>query len=413
MSHPDQVVVVGGGIGGLTLALALHERGLECRVIEAAPEIKPIGTGISLLPHGTRVLTELGLLDALERRAVRFQESCFFTRHGQLVLRDPAPSGTAQLLIHRADLHDVLLEAVHERLGVGAVTLDAAATSVESTTDGAVVHLRSTTTGDTLDSVAGRAVIACDGIHSAIRKQFYPDEGDVSFSGINMWRGLTRAPAFLSGGSHCRVGTLDTGKLVVYPIRDAVDKAGNQLVNWVAEVRQAERGPVSWSQPGTLEDFLPYYADWKFDWLDVPELFRTADTILEFPMVDRDPIPRWAFDRVALLGDAAHPMLPRGSNGAMQAILDARRVADDLATGSDVPVALRAYEAARLETVNRVVLANRSTPPDTLIETVQSRTGTAPFTDLGAVISEDELRSILDRYKAVAGYDPKALGTAG
>ena len=381
-SREHGVAIVGGGIGGLTLALCLHEHGIQCRVFEAAPELKPLGAGISLLPHGTRELSRLGLLPALEHRAVRFRESCFFTGFGQLIYRDPALPGLPQFLIHRGDLHDVLLNAVRERLGAECLLLGHKCVGTQQDADRALAHFEDTRTGDSLESVSAEAVVACDGIHSAIRKQFYPDEGDMVFSGINMWRGLSKHAPFLSGGSHTRIGSLSTGKLVVYPVRDNVDNEGRQLVNWLAEVRQDTREPADWSKPGRLQDFLPYYEDWHFDWLDVPELLRSADTILEYPMVDRDPLPRWSFGRVTLLGDAAHPMVPRGSNGAMQAILDARTLAKMLASQPDAALALRAYEDARLEVVNSIGLTNRSTPTDFLIETVHQRSGCSPFGQL-------------------------------
>jgi 2-polyprenyl-6-methoxyphenol hydroxylase-like FAD-dependent oxidoreductase len=410
MSADLDVLVVGAGIGGLTLALELHARGIGCRVFEAAPALKPLGTGISLLPHGTAALARLGLLGPLQRRAVRFRESCFFTGFGQLVFRDPAPEGHPQLLIHRADLHEVLLEAVHERLGRDAVVLGHECTGVGQDGEEVIAVFRDPQSGKRLGSARGRAAVACDGIHSAIRAQLHPDAGGVVFSGITMWRGLTRHPPFLSGGSHCRIGSLRTGKLVVYPIRED-GGSGQQLVNWVAEVRRDAGRAASWSKPGRLEDFMSLYADWRFAWLDVPALLRDAQMILEYPMVDRDPVDRWSFGRVALMGDAAHPMLPRGSNGAMQAILDARAIADALAREDDVETGLRAYEDRRLRTVNAIVLANRSVPPDHLIEVVHQRTGDQPFERLHDVIDEAELRALLDRYKALAGYDDHALGT--
>jgi 2-polyprenyl-6-methoxyphenol hydroxylase-like FAD-dependent oxidoreductase len=218
-----------------------------------------------------------------------------------------------------------------------------------------------------------------------------------------MWRGVTTHPPVLSGGSHARVGVIDTGKMVIYPIRNAIDEAGNQLMNWVAELRDPQGKPVDWNRGGRLEDFLHAFADWHFDWIDVPDLLRRAQVIYEFPMVDRDPVERWAFGRVALLGDAAHPMVPRGSNGAMQAILDARALADALAREPAPEAALRAYEGARLETANAIVLRNRTAPPDSLIETVQKRTGNRPFERLDDVISPDEIRSLLDGYKTLTG----------
>jgi 2-polyprenyl-6-methoxyphenol hydroxylase-like FAD-dependent oxidoreductase len=197
--------------------------------------------------------------------------------------------------------------------------------------------------------------------------------------------------------------------MVIYPIRNNVDRDGNQLVNWVAELHDAAYKPVDWNKPGRLEDFLPTFADWHFDWLDIPRLLQSADAIYEFPLADRDPVERWVFDRVALLGDAAHPMSPRGSNGAMQAILDTKVLADALVGEPTVEAALRAYEQERLPRVNALVLTNRVTPPDHLIEEVERRTGNQPFERIEDVISVREIRALLDRYKQLAGYDRAAL----
>jgi len=405
-----EVVIVGGGISGLTAALELHARGIAARVYESTPELRPVGVGISLLPHGARELDALGLLDGIRARAVPFRESCFFNSFGQLIHRDPADPRWPQFLVHRADLHEVLLDAVRERLGEGSLVLGHTCVGVEQDETGATARFAGTREGRSLDGQRGDVVLACDGIHSAVRKQLYPDEGEPVFSGVNMWRGVTRHPAILSGGSHTRIGKVDTGKLVVYPIRDRVDDEGNQLMNWVAEVRDVQGAAVDWNRRGRLEDFLPVYADWQFDWLDVPDLLRRAEVIYEFPMSDRDPVPRWAFGRVGLIGDAAHPMIPRGSNGAMQAILDARVVADALAAEATPEAALRAYEEERLETGNAIVLTNRKTPPDFLIETVERRTGPRPFERIEDVISPDEIRTIIDGYKALTGSSREALG---
>jgi 2-polyprenyl-6-methoxyphenol hydroxylase-like FAD-dependent oxidoreductase len=407
-AESDQVAIVGGGIGGLALALMLDERGIACQVYEAAPELKALGAGISLLPHGTRELARLGLLDELERRAVKFQESCFFTSSGQMIFRDPASSEFPQLLIHRADLHEVLVDAVRERLGDQAVALGHNCTGFSQGEEGVTVALADFETGRALEGERGAALIACDGLHSVIRAQLYPDETGFVFSGINMWRGLSVHPKILSGGSHIRIGSLRTGKLVAYPVRENVDGEGSQLVNWVAEIIQREQGPAEWSRQGSLDDFIDHYENWHFDWLDVPAMLRKTEVVLEYPMVDRDPLERWSFGRVALLGDAAHPMLPRGSNGAMQAVLDGRAIADALAAET-VPAALARYEKERLERVNRIVLTNRSTPPDFLIETVQGRTNDQPFERLEDVVEDGELEALMEQYKRLTGYDAASM----
>lgn len=410
-----QVLIIGGGIGGLTLALSLHQAGIACRVFESAPEIKALGVGISLLPHAMREMSALGLQDALAGVSIETQESCFFNRFGQFIYKEARGRAGGydwpEFAVHRAELHRVLLAATKERLGDDAVVLGHQCTRVDQNERTVTVYFKDARTGRSLQPARGAAVIACDGIHSAIRKQFYPDEGAPVYSGINMWRGVTRRKPYLSGRSYVRVGALQTGKMVIYPIRDNADDEGNQLINWVAEIESPEYKKNDWNQPGRLEDFYPLVKDWTFDWLDAAELVRSADYILEYPMVDRDPLAQWTFGRVTLLGDAAHPMYPRGSNGAAQAILDARALAGFLAGmgNESVCAALQAYEDARLGPTAQVIRMNRSQPPDFIINAVEKRTGGKPFANIDDVISQDELRAISENYKRVAGFSVQAL----
>lgn len=396
------ILILGGGIGGLTLALTLHRAGIACTVFEATSEIRQVGVGVNVLPHASAELAALGLRPALEAVAVQTKDAWFFNRFGQLIYREPLGEAAGyphpQFSIHRGDLQGVLLAAATARLPAGSIVTGKRLTHVTQTAEAATAHFEDGSTA------TGLAAIGCDGIHSVLRKQFFPAEGPPRYSGCNMWRGVTRHKPFLSGAPMVRAGWLSHGKMVIYPIRNDIDDQGHQLINWVAEIDTPEHLERDWNRRGKLEDFLPAFADWSFDWLDIPALLRDADVILEFPMVDQDPLPRWSHGRATLLGDAAHPMVPRGSNGAGQSILDAVALAKHFSAGGTIEAALAGYEAERLPATAAVVLQNRANPPDAILREVFLRTGDKPFNRIEEVISQEELLAITGGYKKVAGY---------
>src|SRR3954470_10495587 len=405
----DDVIIVGAGIGGLTLGLALHEANIPCRIFESAAEIKAVGVGINLLPHATKEFAALGLEQALAKVAITTTDATFFNRFGQLIFQEPLGRAAGydhpQFSIHRGDLQRVLLDAFVARAGADRLLTNHHCVGVEQDDAGVTVTFSDGGTGRSI--VRGGMAIACDGINSVIRKQFFPDEGEPRYSGVNMWRGVTRWKPMLSGASMVRAGWLAHGKMVIYPIR-AADADGLQLVNWVAEIETPDYRKRDWNRAGSLDDFIGAFADWHFEWLDVPAFIRAADSVLEFPMVDQDPLPRWSFGRVTLLGDAAHPMVPRGSNGAGQAILDARALAAALLEREPV-AALAAYEKQRLEATTRIVLTNRSNPPDAILREVFLRSQDKPFRAIEDVISLEELRGLSEGYKQIAGYSVAGL----
>src|SRR5579862_6475745 len=403
------VLIIGGGIGGLTLALSLHQAGIACKVFEAAPAIQPLGVGINLLPHGMRELTELGLQERLARTAVETKELCFYNRYGQFIFREArgrhAGYEWPQLSIHRAELYEVLLSCVFERLGSGAFLTGHRCVSIAEEKTRVAVEF------DNGTSLEGSCAIGCDGIHSSVRKMLFPGEGPPAYQGINMWRGTTRVKPYLTGASMATAGWLEVGKLVIYPIRNALDAEGRQLVNWVAEIQSPRNVMQDWNLGGRMEDFYPTFADWKFEWLDCAALLRNAEQVLEYPMVDRDPLPYWTKGRVTLLGDAAHPMYPRGSNGAGQAILDSRFLTGQIRKLGATPEALQQYEAVRNPATAKVVLTNRTDPPDAILREVWQRSGGQRFERIEDVISAAELEAISERYKKVAGFDRDTLKT--
>src|ERR1700676_4607121 len=276
----DDIIIVGAGIGGLTLGLALQAAGIPCRIFESAAEIRPIGVGINLLPHATKELAALGLEPALAKLAIETRDATFFNRFGQLIYREPLGRAAGyeypQFSIHRGDLQMILLDAFRARAGTDRLLTNHPCIGVKQNESGVSVGFSAGRGGSHRSTVRGRAAIACDGINSAIRKQFFPGEGEPRYSGVNMWRGVTRWKPMLSGASMVRAGWLSHGKMVIYPIRQASGADGLQLINWVAEIETANYRRRDWTPPGTLEDFIRAFADWHFDWLDVPAFIPPA-----------------------------------------------------------------------------------------------------------------------------------------
>jgi 2-polyprenyl-6-methoxyphenol hydroxylase-like FAD-dependent oxidoreductase len=401
------IAIVGGGICGLSLALNLHRCGISCDVYERAPEVLELGVGITLLPHAMREFAALGVDKELIAAGIENLESCFFNRFGQLIYKEKrgryAGYHHPEIGIHRGKLHRILFEAACERLTRAHIHTDRFCSGVAQDERGATIYFMAGTDGSTPPPARADIVVACDGINSTIRRQFYPDE-QLAFAGINTWRGVTRHKPILTGRSYMRVGSILTGKIVIYPIVDDIDGNGNQLINWMAEIKRESFDKNDWNQPGNLVDFFPIYESWRFDWLDVGAMIRDADQILEYPMVDKDPVARWTFGRITFAGDAAHPMYPRGSNGAAQAAIDARTLADCFVHHSDPREALTAYEQARLKTTARIVRTNREHPPDIINIKVEELVGDRPFDRLDDYISQDELRALSDNYKRIAGF---------
>lgn len=408
-----EVAIIGGGIVGLALALGLQQRGIKSRVYEAAPEIREIGVGITLLPHAMRELTALDLGNEARAAGIELSTSAFYNRFGQKIYSEPrglaSGSPYPEVSIHRGRLHTLLYKAALERVGADRIHTDCQLAGFGQDEDGVTLSFRQTSTGEALPPVRAAIAIGCDGVNSATRKILHPDD-KVVFTGINTWRGTTRRKPILDGRTYLRIGSIRTGKMVIYPIIDDIDGDGNQLINWVAEIEKSSSVMNDWNRSGNVQDFLPVYQGWKFEWLDVEKLILDAGTLLEYPMVDKDPLDRWTFGRITLAGDAAHPMYPRGSNGSAQGLIDARALSECLARGADNPqAALKAYEAERLGPTGQVVRANRTSPPDIINIRVEELTGDKPFDNLDDFITHDELRDLSEQYKRVAGFSATDL----
>jgi 2-polyprenyl-6-methoxyphenol hydroxylase-like FAD-dependent oxidoreductase len=400
-----RVLIAGAGIGGLALALSLHEHGIACTVFEAAREVRVLGVGINALPHAVAELAALGLLPALDAVAIRTRTLTYANRFGQEILSElrgmHAGHPVPQFSIHRGHLQAVLLQAVRERLGEGAVLADHRLEQAGQDAEGVTARFA---TGAGPVEARGDILVGADGIHSALRAALHPEDGGIRWTGIILWRGATEWPVWRGGDSMMVAGDMNE-KLVLYPIAPG-GTPGTRLTNWALGIRQAEGSPPppreDWSRRGRHEDALRGLARFQVPDFDVAALVAATEEIFVYPMADRDPLPWWTRGRLTLLGDAAHPMYPTGSNGAAQAILDARCLARCL-EALPAPQALEQYEAERRARTTEIVLSNRRGGPERVLDIVSAR---APegFTRIEAVISAAELAEIGLRYAAAAGF---------
>jgi 5-methylphenazine-1-carboxylate 1-monooxygenase len=408
------ILIAGGGIGGLTLALSLNQIGVSAKVFESVAELRPLGVGINVLPHAVRELIELGLLDKLDEAGVRTKELAYFSKHGKPIWSEPrgleAGYTWPQFSIHRGMLQQSLLDAAIGQLGRENILTSHHLTGWEETADGIRAAFIDKATGRSAGTYDGTLLIACDGIHSAVRERLFPAEGPPIWNGRILWRGITDADAFLSGRTMIMAGH-EILKFVCYPISKQPDASGKHRINWIAERHMPptyQWRREDYNRTAKLEEFLPWFKSWQFDWLDVPALIRNCAHAYEYPLVDRDPLDRWTFGRVTLLGDAAHPMYPIGSNGASQAILDARVLTREIRAHGTTEAALQAYEAVRRPATSAIVLANRGNGPDQVMQFVEERAPNG-FERLEDILTIQELEEVADSYKRVAGFDKDAL----
>lgn len=413
-----KIAIAGGGIGGLTLALLCHRQGFEVEVWEASEPLRPLGVGINLLPHAVRELSALGLQDDLARIAVQTSSLTYYNKLGQQIWHEPrglaAGYDWPQFSVHRGEFQMLLYQTALARLGAERVHVGHALESVASiggNGDPARFTLRRRSDDARVEASAD-VLVGADGIHSAVRRHFYPTGDAPRFSRRLLWRATTDAAPYLDGRSMFMAGHQDQ-KFVAYPISEPLRAQGRSRINWIAELRVPDDYPDTpprsdWNRQVDKSVFRAAFARWRWDWIDIPALIDGADAIYEFPMVDKDPLPRWTFGRVTLLGDAAHPMYPIGSNGSAQAIVDARYLTDCLLAERDLDYALREYEAERLPRTAGIVLRNRMNGPEQVMQLAEVR---APqgFTHIDDVIPRSELEAISQRYKTLAGFGQQQL----
>ena len=411
-----KVLIAGAGIGGLSTALMLHQRGIAAEIFEQAPTVREVGVGINTLPHAIGELAELGLLPALERTGIRTRTLIYYNRQGQEVWREArgtdAGHKVPQFSIHRGRLQKLLHDAVLERLGPDAVRTGLSLSGFMQDEGGVTAHFTDTRRGDAGQTARGDVLVCADGIHSVARRRFYPDEGGPRWNGMMMWRGATESEPWQDGRTMAIGGGMGA-KFVLYPIAEA--EGGRQLMNWVVNVVTASASAPppkeSWSRPAPRSTFLPFARRFAIPGFDILQLVEATAQAFEYPMCDRDPLPRWTFDRVTLLGDAAHPMYPVGSNGASQAILDARALADALASAEHPRQALWRYERDRLPKTAEIVRLNRGGGPERVIDEVEKR-APAGFTDVETVLPHAAREAIVKGYAATAGFAARALPVA-
>jgi len=405
------VLVIGGGIGGLSLALSLHQAGIEVRVYEAAANLAPLGVGINLQPTAVRELTELELGDALARTGVATQQLSYFNKFGQLISSEPrgllAGYRWPQYSIHRGQLQMLLLGAVRQRIGHENFRSGFRLSAFEQRSDRVCARLSDSATGTELQDEAD-VLIGADGIDSAVRRLLYPSEGEPRFAQQILWRAAVDAEPFLGGHTMIIAGHFHQ-RVIVYPVsREAAN--GKLLTNWICQmtVPQARPPREDWNRRVSKETVLAAFGAWRFPWLDMQTLIEQSPEIYEFPLVDRDPVSAWSFGRVTLIGDAAHPMQPIGGQAGSQAIIDARALTSALLATGDPVAALRHYDEQRRPVMNDIILRNRNFGPEAAMQLVEERAPNG-FTRIEDVILSQELGSIVNSFSAAAGLDVETV----
>ncbi|MEM6385165.1 MAG: flavin-dependent oxidoreductase [Pseudomonadota bacterium] len=411
----DGVIIAGGGIGGLTLALTLHQIGVPVRVFEAAREMKPLGVGINVQPNAVREFFDLGIdREALDAVGLPIREWALLGLNGKQVHAEPRGTEAGyhwpQYAVHRGALHMLLYQTVVERLGAGTVQLGARVERYE--TDGTKVSVRIRDRTGQAETVRGDVLIGADGIHSAVRLQMYPDQPKVHWGGAIMWRGTVRARPLRGGASFVGLGS-HRRRMVIYPISKP-DADGAAWINWIAEQTTDTPGDWPdgrWFRPVDVAEFAHHFRAFSYDWLNVPDMLERADCAYENPMIDRDPVPSWVDGLVGLMGDAAHAMYPTGSNGASQAIVDARVIGAKMLEHGVKAAALAAYDRELCAPISELVLRNRSAGPFGLLDLLDARCG-GVFDDIETVLPEAERQAFLAEYKSAAGFAVQALNAA-
>lgn len=402
------VLIAGAGIAGLSMGLTLHQLGIPFRICERVSEIRPLGVGINIQPNAVRELYDLGLEERLDAIGVRTRQYGFYTKTGLEIWAEPrgqfAGYSWPQYSIHRGQLQMMLLEELQARAGADCVVTGAAVAGYEAGAQTASLILADGS------RVEGDLVIAADGIRSAIRHQMQPDEGEPIWNGAIMWRGTSLARPFLGGAAMILAGH-DTQRFVAYPISATDPETGLAEINWIAELRVDPGRAMSkgdWNKPANKAEFLPAFTDWTFDWIDCPGLIRASGPVYEYPMVDRDPMAHWTDGRVTLMGDAAHATYPVGSNGASQAIIDARKLGAALRAHGVTREALQAYEVEMRPRAEGILRANRGAGPDAVMQMVEDRCG-GVFNDIEDVIPRAELAAHAEKYKRLSGFSIEVL----
>jgi len=414
--NPAPVLIAGAGIGGLALALTLHEIGVPCLVLESVGELKPLGVGINLQPNAVRELYEMGFSAAdLDRIGVQTQEFALVGLNGKDVYAEPrglkAGYRWPQYSVHRGGLQMMLYRATVERLSEGAVRTGVRVTGYRNHPDGVTAQVESQAAGR--QDIKGSLLVGADGLHSAVRAQMHPNQPPIQWGGAILWRGVTRGVPLRTGASFIGFGT-HRQRVVFYPISRRDPASGLADINWVAEItvdNSAGWPEGDWNRKVRHEAFMPHFEDWTRDWIDVPAMLRGAADVYEYPMIDRDPVPTWVDGRVALLGDAAHVMYPTGSNGGSQAIIDARVLGVALLAHGVTPAALQEYDARLCKDVSALVLRNRGAGPFGLLNLLDERCG-GVFDDIEKVIPRAERDEFMRGYRTAAGFAMEKLNAS-